>query len=477
MRSSSGLFAAFFAVVMVATPVGGFAAGLGCNQARDVVERAICASPKLSALDARLSVVYAALLALDPTQAAAVKRDEANWLGERDGEAAQERSGGGNWQLIRMYQQRIAFLQAVDREHAEGAARMEPVERALLTALREQGDSPFYEPKSDGPVDLLKSLQSSGITDLVSLPLRRSVPNARSAMALLPAPATPTFRNLVEQPSEYPVRTIVYFPCAGFGGILSFQGTASCRVWLLFEKKRGLTRGVPVPSELGKCQQENKTSHLATIGGVPVAIGQTTSTFRRVELQWRRWEDGKWAAPVRLAIRFNDVLRAGRASCAPTGDCTAVSNEAMRAARLYDRKPQSSILMSLDQLSPAERAQFRKMKTLARSIHSTFTHISTVDSVPYNYNPVGDFGDEFGASTGGYFPARIEGKLVLGRIGHRYSGTAIYPDTVDQAVWLVGFWRWGGSRLVPVGGLVVHRFDEGALAARLKPHPDRLLVN
>jgi hypothetical protein len=64
----------------------------------------------------------------------------------------------------------------------------------------------------------------------------------------------------------------------------------------------------------------------------------------------------------------------------------------------------------------------------------------------------------FGATVVGYtnfadgsvwFPARMHGQLMLGRIGH--GGLAWRSN--DN--WYVGFWRWDGKSLSPVIGVIV----------------------
>ena len=75
--------------------------------------------------------------------------------------------------------------------------------------------------------------------------------------------------------------------------------------------------------------------------------------------------------------------------------------------------------------------------------------------------PVGSFQP---AST--FFPARLGGELVLGRIGHGHIGWRQYSP------WMVGFWRWKAGKLVPMAGVDVDRQNGKVLfAARMYGAP------
>ena len=53
------------------------------------------------------------------------------------------------------------------------------------------------------------------------------------------------------------------------------------------------------------------------------------------------------------------------------------------------------------------------------------------------------------AAESRFFPARLNGELLLGRIGHAHVGWRESDD------WLVGFWRLRGNQLEAVAGVPV----------------------
>jgi uncharacterized protein YecT (DUF1311 family) len=64
------------------------AEGIDCSKARSAVEKAICASPALLALDRSIAVAYAGTLAQHPDRADTMRRDLLRWLRERDAACA-----------------------------------------------------------------------------------------------------------------------------------------------------------------------------------------------------------------------------------------------------------------------------------------------------------------------------------------------------------------------------------------------------
>ncbi len=101
-----------------------FGASFDCSRASTSIEKAICASQRLSALDSELEPLYLSALANSPDQDA-LKGEQRNWLKNVRGSCADEAC------LITAYQQRIAaltsvaskeFLQAKADAEAEDAA-------------------------------------------------------------------------------------------------------------------------------------------------------------------------------------------------------------------------------------------------------------------------------------------------------------------------------------------------------------------
>ena len=70
------------------TPGTARAEGIDCGKAHSAIEKAICASPALLALDRSVAVAYAGALAQHPDRRAELRRDLLRWLRERDAACA-----------------------------------------------------------------------------------------------------------------------------------------------------------------------------------------------------------------------------------------------------------------------------------------------------------------------------------------------------------------------------------------------------
>ncbi len=75
-------------LVVLATPATVLAQGIACGKARSPVEKSICASPHLLALDHQVAVAYATALKRAPDHRAAFKQDLLRWLKARDAACA-----------------------------------------------------------------------------------------------------------------------------------------------------------------------------------------------------------------------------------------------------------------------------------------------------------------------------------------------------------------------------------------------------
>lgn len=470
-----------------------FAAGIDCKRAKNPVEKAICASPRLSELDTRLSDTYAKAVAQDRNRRSALQRDEQNWLAERDDLAWRLLSDPGSasaavTELRRLYRDRIAFLGSVEDPQSVPDS---PFADKLLAAVRAL---------APGTTNVLQALQSHGV---VALSQQRRFPSVAAVIAALPEPPAPSLRKALERYSGVSDFTVVYFPSASLGGVFNVEGTAECRYWVVFEKRGAhtvLDEKAP-GQELDGCW--NSVGRLALLDGQPVAINETDGiASQETDLQWRRFRNATWAAPVRVRIRFDRVLRLGFAGCAVSVDCASVRDQALRYAALYDRQPLPSTLLNPRVLKPAQRPRFLRMVAVAEGgdparvpraatamseqrFQSALAHLcvearnacrpheqTVVQELPFAsdgiryaaprfgpYPPVGSF-----ESSATYFPVHLNGRLALGRIGHGQIGWRQYDP------WRVGMWRWDGKRLTSLAGIVVNR-DNGRvlLAARMPP--------
>jgi uncharacterized protein YecT (DUF1311 family) len=482
----------WLAVVLVPLSWPGFAAGSGCVRATSPVGKAICASPSLSELDARLSNTYAKAVAQNGRRKAALQRDEQNWLSERDDSAWSLLGGPGTAsaavrELGRLYQERIAFLDSLD-----GARPLpdSPLADKLLPAVRAL---------PPGTTNVLQALQSQG---LVVLPQRRTFVSADKVITALPAPPDAALRTALERYTGVTNFTLVYLPSVHLGGVFNVEGTAGCMYWDIFDVRAGASVRSDMPGGgTGWCW--NTRGHLALINGLPAAISETTGILsQETDLQWRRWRGTKWGALRWVRIRFDRVLSTGFAGCASGVDCAAARQLALRYARLYDRRPLPSTLLHVAALTPLERSRFLRIAAFAEGVGTESGPISALSEKEFQQRwtalmaqarrtgkiqtrevvmelPFANHGTQFATPRFGpqppagsfqpasaLFPARLGGELVLGRIGHGQIGWRQYSP------WMVGFWRWKGKRLVPLAGVGIDRQNgKVLLAARMSGAP------
>lgn len=87
-----------------AAPVAVHAAGMNCDRAASVGEKAICANPELVDRDSQLAEIYDKLLKADPSQGDTVRQAQRSWLQTRNG------CGGNETCLRNAYDERSAAL-------------------------------------------------------------------------------------------------------------------------------------------------------------------------------------------------------------------------------------------------------------------------------------------------------------------------------------------------------------------------------
>jgi uncharacterized protein len=388
-----------------------FAEGVDCNRTHDPVAQMICAYPKVRALDSRLSSAYAAALVREPSRADDLKRDEINWLGERNREIGWLLESQRKFPslpsdlettLAESYESRIAFLSDVNNP---AVTRNLPIAQRLLVSAM---TLPI------GETDTLKALQAAGA---VVLPEQHNTQNPEDTITMLAAPPDAALRAALDHFRLYPY-TVVYFPSVGLGGAFNVEGTADCQYWVVFEKQGNAT--VPVSGTrsdfLGGCMRDDgSTGYLALIDGRPVALTVTNyPAFENVtDFQWRRWLGGsKWGPSTRIRFRYSYRLELpSKAHCPRTSPkCAVIAGVALSAAQRYMHD--ALTLANRVGETGFERARFKQMLRLAPN---------RADWADCAY-PV-------------WFPARFEGKVALGGIAD--SHIACHPDgsSLDVGLW------------------------------------------
>lgn len=415
------------------------AAGVDCHRMQDPVAQTICAHPKMLALDAELSSAYAHALARDPSRAADLRRDERNWVGERNREIwwslASQRDfpslpADPETTLAHLYQLRIAFLRNIDDPRA---TRGMPIAQRLL------------ESAAAAPIaatDTLKMLQAAGA---VILPKEHGAPDPERVIASLAAPPDADLRAALDRyrPHEF---TVVYLPSAGLGGAFNVEGTADCQYWVMF-KKRG-DRTVPLGASgggpIGGCMRDGGTTgYLALVNGTPVALNVTIDPlFASVtDVEWQRWLGAdRWGPAERIRFRYGYSLEPGRCVARQNArpQCGLTASIAMTAARSYLNAPWA--LSAQTHPTAAEQSQFEGMLSYAPGRK--------------------DWGY---CAYPAWFPVHLNGKLLVGGASNEHIGC--HPDGLVA----VGFWGTdnGGKSWWFVDHEIYGRRDRLLFAARI----------
>jgi uncharacterized protein len=92
------------AALPIAVPLAAHAAGMNCERAASVTEKAICADPELLERDSKLAESYAKVLNADPAQSDAVRQSQRAWLQVRN------RCGANQACLLNAFDERSAAL-------------------------------------------------------------------------------------------------------------------------------------------------------------------------------------------------------------------------------------------------------------------------------------------------------------------------------------------------------------------------------
>lgn len=428
-------------IVLLASAQPALAAGIQCQFARGEIEHAICTNTGLHALDSELASVYAALLERDPAQAKAVRRDERDWLGERDlvGMLPSAGNGPANVRALqRAYVQRIAFLRSVDDPDTIFES---PVTRVLITAA--------YALPS-GTTNVLSALQARDVVHLAPIHAHTGL---ASTLAALPAPPDASLQQALQQLAakydgtrpyfDQTSLTLAYMPDAGIGGIYRVAGTAACTQWVLF-RKQGNSTVLAVTPRVTQATGCGNMQDLASIDGYPLLITEHDGIRTPyADLEWQRSGERGWGVVVRVHIRFTGNLAlASRATCRLAGTaCAAIPNTALDAASRY-----LSDVHTL--LQPAWL-----------SAPSTATYATLERVAEQNQTPACD-----GAL---WFPAQAGGQLLAGLIQQQCIGTH------DQRGLRVDFWAQKHGKLVRVArDTVAERNGRVLLAARMPLRPE-----
>lgn len=423
----------FVAGMLLCSPLIASAAGFDCKQAANSAEHTICDDPALSSLDGQMMAAYTQALHRAGSDQDKLMRDQRNWLAERNEMASRSfeyEDIERNYikAIGRLYQQRIDFLNHL----FVLADQASPLLKAIALKLSTSAAPGDYNYKigwkalgGDGSVFEVPAEQAYTVGEIGKhIPVDDKA-GLSDVVGSLPS-ASDTDRV-----------TLALLPSAKFGGLYQVGGTLYCVSWSLFTWQGKAIASIKTPQILNQnCWTSSGV--FANFQGQLYAISDSVNlTSSDISVQPLAGSD--WGAQHRLLVRYDYTLSRPTAYCDSSNkDCDALTALAVAYAKRYSRSRVVEILKS--PLSAQEQTSFDAMLKAAPDEKKQV-------ELP-----------KFGATVTGYpdfadgsvwFPVRVHGELMLGRIGH--GGLAWRSD--DN--WYVGFWRWDGKSLSPVLGVIV----------------------
>ncbi|WP_369930913.1 lysozyme inhibitor LprI family protein [Xanthomonas sp. NCPPB 2632] len=428
--------------VLLCSPVLAHAAGFDCAKAGTPVEKAICASPKVSALDGELGQAFRAALSAHPGMADALKLDQRHWLAERDAAVwSQLRQAPGKPlpDTVGGYRERIDVLKGLD---TPAPAPLDRIRAALGKA-------------SDGSRDVLDQLGEHGVpvTRAKEMDLEKPgdfpyQPDKAVAAALAAADGSAQWRKL---------------PGSPVSAVASLQGTMHCWEETPFRIEGTKAIAVEAPASWGAdCMS---THDLAKIGDTYVALWQAYPSPDEMILQTAVWEGKAFGKDARLVARFDHALSVKGSACAPKqSPCDDFATTAMASVTRYDRSPMAATLAR--NLTGKDKATYDALvaaakggKSMAKAdggMSPALPDFGTgyVDGVMAEYSEDADV-----------FPLTFRGETLLGYIDHGHVGWRVNND------WIVSAWRLKGDALEPVASVYVEVKRGAFLLSSMVPVP------
>jgi uncharacterized protein YecT (DUF1311 family) len=298
------------------------AAGFDCTKAGTPIEKAICASPAVSALDGQLGDAFRGALADHPDKRDALTLDQRHWLADRDAAIAaalRDHPGKPLPADVAQYQDRIDFLRGLD---AKARAPLDRVRDALPRL-------------PSGSRDILADLGKAGLPVVVATEVRIDdakdfpfTPDATLRKALDERDASSGYRKLPGMPVS---------------SLFAVGGTAHCWTESPFRIEGSAAIAVDPPRAW---DSDCMSLHgMARIGDDVVAtvIGQPSAD--ETTLGVSRWEGKRFGPDAVLSLRFDHTLAVAGSACAPAqSPCEAFASVALAAATRYARSPVTGTL-------------------------------------------------------------------------------------------------------------------------------------
>ncbi|MEX1829801.1 lysozyme inhibitor LprI family protein [Luteibacter sp. CQ10] len=404
------------------------AAGFDCGKASTAGEKAVCASPELSALDGTLSDMFRAVLKANPGLADALRLDQRHWLATRDDTAWTFSSGAAGDTLPKvladLYRRRIDVLRGID-------GKPSPPLDALKAGLAK---------RSAGADDVLDALAREGVLTLAT---DRRIDDPKR----LPFEPDAALRKALDDAGDRLVDRVL--PGSPVSSVYSIGGTASCYVEAPYrlDGKRAVAIAMPPVWGDGDCMLRHA---LVRIGDDVAALRMEATAADEVTLAASRWDGGRFAPGQTLSLRFDHALSLEGSACAPArSPCDDFATQAMSWVARYDLRPQAG---TIDRLPKgADKADYEAAVAAARASGGL---LDGKNGAGFPVLPV--FGSRVASGRmTGYdseatpFPLMFRGETLMGLIGHGHVGWRTNGD------WMVSAWRLKNGGLEPVASAYV----------------------
>jgi len=414
------------------------AAGFDCRKAGTTVEKAICAAPKISAVDGQLGEAFTAALKSHPEMADALKLDQRHWLASRDATlSAYPSIKEAESSVLSLYRSRIAVLKGLD-----AAAWPKPFDalRAALPKLPATGAAV--------PADFVKAGADVTLAEDVRLESASAFPyqpDKSLADALRDLESAGGYRKLAGSP---------------ISSVWSIGGTAHCWTEAPFRIQGKQAIAVPSPSVWG--DGDCMTDHgMARIAGQYVVYVVGDGSPDEVNLDTAVWNGKGFDKGQRLILRFDHALKAEASACAPgKGACDEFAKAAMAIATRYDRSPQKG---ALDNAFPSyDKAAYAAVLKAARLTGGPLE----ADGQPPELPLLDSSGRMAGfSSDSAVFPLVFRGETLLGLIDHGHVGWRENND------WMVAAWRLRDGKAEPAAAAYITVTRDKLLLAAPVPAP------
>ncbi len=417
-----------------------------CASERAPVQRLFCGQPALRAMDHTVRLLSAA-----GGDAAQARRDQQRWQAHRNDVlwtalanpmVPREQVLREAWRLERSRQ---AFLLGRAGQGGELAAPLARMAEALRKHPPGRNDPLADWAAHDAQVTPAREWR--GLEGSVSDVFARAGLHPDLALRL----------KVGEMADGQPSVDLMWLPSAGLGAVVAVQGSASCRTLTWFRSARGgVAHPTPAPM-LDQLPCAHARLTLLKVGYETYVALEQAGDVDAIDVSVQAWQGERWSRPERMRLRFDHALELTQLRCTG-GDCARFVPAVRHLAARYDRDPQGARL-ALPRIGAGERA--RADGLLKRAMDQRDT---TLARVPLAVDePLRDLCRE--ASV---FVVRVQGRLLLGRIGHGRLGWRRADG------WRVGLWDMRNGKLVPVAGAVIRR-PRGALLA-VAPMPDEALA-